>query len=188
MTDTVEIVERMPRGRANGFWTEERVAELRDLLEVKGWSGSEAGRHFGKSKNAIIGIAERQKIRFKGRAFQTSRRNAQRPPREPRPVKPPRSRPGPPPGQQNPGQIVRKSALTNAFVLAIPKHVPYVESADLAEYNAAPVPRKRLWELNHGECKWPVGESGGLHQCCAQRTWKDGANYCAFHARAATRS
>jgi hypothetical protein len=43
--------------------------------------------------------------------------------------------------------------------------------------------RKTIIDLEHGQCRWPVGESGGRHFFCADAT--DGASYCAEHKRRA---
>lgn len=176
MTDTVEIVERKPR--VGGFWTKDNLALLREMLEVQGMTGAEAGVKFGKSKNAILGVADRQGIKLKGRSYQQTRRVAERP----------RTKPGPRPGQQNPRQITRSNLPARAATPPrdSPRHVEHVQPEALKRFNdgVSIQQRRRLYQLEHDECHWAVGEDAGGHWFCGRKV-AGHKHYCAFHARAA---
>lgn len=175
--EQVEIVERKPR--VGGFWTKDNLALLREMLEVQGMTGAEAGARFGKSKNAILGVADRQGIKLRGRSYQQTRRVAERP----------RTKPGPRPGQQNPRQITRSNLPARAATPPrdSPHHVEHVQPEALKRFNDAipPHQRKQLWELEAGQCCWPVGTPGrpGFFFCGGRTELK--SRYCSIHARAA---
>jgi len=67
------------------MWTEERVAVVRTMAD-QGYSAQQIADHFGGvSRNAVVGIGFRNKIKFHGQAGNMTRNGQPRPKPKPKP-------------------------------------------------------------------------------------------------------
>lgn len=175
------------------YWTDERTVELRRLNEL-GWSASQIAREMGStSRSAVIGKLSRMGVKSK---------NAPKWPRGN--TTPPAHRP-----QRNGGAVIAKLKAeqarkereiasrtndTRARSALIARARALGELDPLIPFGPIPLrsdnPRVPLLELNHGECRWPMGEVGAVDFgfCAAPAVAYGDGNikpYCAEHARMA---
>jgi GcrA cell cycle regulator len=146
-------------------WTPERVEQLRSLV-VTGLSCSQIGAQIGVSRNAVIGKIHRLGLspgRPSGGAARTC---------------PPRARH--PRAATSQRRLLRLTWSDGASV---------AEEATAAGAVACAQPCSLL-DLEHGKCRWPVGEPAGGAAAdftfCGNAT-TEGFSYCAGHARMAYR-
>jgi GcrA cell cycle regulator len=143
-------------------WTPERVEQLRSCV-VTGLTCSQIAAEIGVSRNAVIGKIHRLGLS---------------------PGRPPggAARPCPPRGRhpRAPDQRQRLRLMWS-------DGAPAVE----AEIGVAPVDSAKpcsLFELDHGKCRWPLGDpASGDFSFCGNAA-ADGFSYCAGHARMAYRA
>lgn len=172
MTDTVTIVERMPRVVHNKKWDDEKIERLRCLVAA-GMGETTIARQFTEhyktpfTRNAIIGARFRYKIAC-SRSINKPKRTKEQ-------------------------QLHSRSAMTkiqhrraagNQGVEAVPELVePEPAPHDL---EIPMTQRCTLLELDKTRCHWPVGSGADLFFCGAAKP--DGVRhpYCAHYAQRGT--
>jgi len=146
-------------------WTDEAVENLRRLA-LEGMSASGIAAALGaKSRNAVIGKANRIGIRLNGDGRESARPGApaRRPPAAvAEPARGPRTRALPPePASKRPWTF--------------------------ADAEVGPMRRLRFADIREFACRWPLGDpkSGDFAYCGLQPA--EGRSYCAGHCRLAYR-
>jgi GcrA cell cycle regulator len=140
-------------------WTEAKVELLRQLFHDGLTARMIAARIGGVTRNAVIAKLHRIGLAGGGptRAYA---------PRQRRPVRKPSPRPP---------MVYGNPALRNLYLVKTPEPV-----ADAA----VDIPRKKLTELEDGDCRWPVTVGEGDHRFCASPKIT-GLPYCDAHSRRA---
>jgi len=147
----------------NSTWTDERIAELKRLVD-RGFSCREIADEIGVSRNAVIGKISRLQLA--------------------RPYPQPRGRRAEPKAApKDPGVAVVRLRK----VLALMRTAATADISDKPVASVIPLaPRCSLLELNNETCRWPVGNQPADIRFCGDRPL-DGLPYCAGHARMAYR-
>ncbi|TCN30314.1 GcrA family cell cycle regulator [Sinorhizobium americanum] len=154
---------------AEGFWTDERIAELRKLWK-DGWSASAIAREMGSSRNAVLGKAHR--LHLDDRSKKALKPQAA--PRERAPAFPLRRRAA----LAAPQPAAPQPAAPPACVETLPRVDPALRPEPLLKRII-----DRDWRA-HGECRWPVdGEGADTRFCCAPAGAE--SSYCSYHRQLA---
>lgn len=157
------------------FWTEDRVAQLRQLWTVQGLSGSIVGSRLGISRSAVIGKVHRLNL----------------PPRHVAVRKPPNYAKAKRKKSKLP---VANHASRLERLLGLPKQKPGAfspyphERAEILPPQADDIARVSLLDLENHHCKWVCAEQTNLDSlvyCGDQRV--EGLAYCPGHAHRAYR-
>lgn len=170
-----------------GTWSTERLETAKRLYIVEGKSAAETARIMGRglTRNAIIGVSNRQGW------LKEQRLPASKPARAPRYIKAPKPLPADrKPRERAPVAAADRSWQTPVSTPGIQRAqrsygqsaVAFVESgAGVESPNARP-----FLEATRG-CKWPIGQGATLSYCCNPLAGGDGVGrtYCAGHVAVA---
>jgi GcrA cell cycle regulator len=158
MEFTDYIAEKPPEYNKVPFWTDDRVAALRQM-HADGWTFSQIGRELGTTRNAVIGRAWRLHLRARltPEILELRRQRAKL-----RRTKP-----------YQPRELVREDR---------PKRIPKPEHCDLPV--TQPSDPVSLIDLKFHHCRWPcVGWGINVVFCGDHRTGE--GPYCGRHAEVA---
>ena len=148
------------------IWTEDLQARLRELHARPGMSFTEIAQELGTTKNAVSGAANRLGLVRRQKPDATPAGGCGGPLRSGA-------------AARRDGPRKTEGADRAVIVVGLPtRSVP-----------EGPFVPKFLWDLRHGECKWPVGDRrDGFHVHCSAPMAEDDVAYCAAHRRMSTRS
>jgi GcrA cell cycle regulator len=152
-------------GPANDFWTDERIALLKEHW-ANGWSGSHIARELGAaSASAVIGKIHRLKLPARMTGARSPNRVA------PRPVRIEPSKPSVPAAENEPDERETPD-------------VPVEEPIAIVGARGAVA---ALLALRSHHCKFPIGDPGSpdFHFCAALRAHEN-TPYCPKHLKLAT--
>lgn len=168
----IEIVQvQIAIGGPRGFWTDDKITQLRELLEVQKLSATDAFVTMGAaSKNAIISAAWRYKIEFSGYRIKYHNKGFT--------------------GRQHVNKPQPKRPRSNVSVVAVRQRRALQQhplrervDADVIKDFEAAIPleqRVTLMQREDCHCHWPIGD--GFY--CGGVVIEKRNSWCAFHADA----
>lgn len=165
----VQIAKRI--GGPRGFWTDDKIMQLRDLLETQGLSAEQASAALGANgRNAVISAARRYKITFTGYGIKYQNKGFT--------------------GRQHVDKPQPKRPRSNVSVVAVRQRRALQQhplrkriDADVIKNFEAAIPleqRVTLMQREDCHCHWPVGD--GFY--CGGKVTEKRNSWCAFHADA----
>ena len=159
------------------FWTDEQKNEVVKLWN-DGWTSGALGRHFGKTRNAIIGILSRLRSRLgedKVPARPCGAKTKHRRPGANRPLRDRRK--GPKATRNLERRLAKAETIEDALEI---ERAPLPATTGPTEHSKPCT----ILEVEDHQCKWPVSGEGADMLCCGADAY-NGHSYCAEHCRVA---
>lgn len=151
---------------ALAFWTEERIAKLKQLW-MAGYSGGQIAVEIGATRNMVIGKVHRLKMEPRSQSAQNQAAAMAR-------------------AMKRGSKDRPKDVLFRRRVKPRNPNV-FTDGTERTELKPDPVPgRFHLLELEEHQCRWPSGHAdNGTHLFCGETRFP-GSSYCECHAYRAT--
>lgn len=148
-------------------WDLERAARL---WNDRGYTGGDLAEVFGISRNAVMGLINRNRDKFE-------RRNAGNAHHVPRPKSQPRTEAPKRQFSQPQKANQRRKRFHAAKVAEATEAIPVAPVAEIKPIRQS-VP-KVLMDLCADDCRWPVNDRSPFLFCCEER--EPGSSYCSHH-------